>query len=59
MNKKHKCNEFYAVEEYFLKGRLDDGVLYMKTTGDSDGIEDIRCVDCGKEITGNYKIEVC
>ncbi len=59
MNKKHKCKEFCATEEYYLKGNLANKVLYMKTTGNSSGIENIRCVECDKEITGNYKVELC
>lgn len=59
MDKKHRCKKFYATEEYFLKGELLNNVLYLKTTGDSNGIEDIRCFECNKEITHNFRIELC
>ena len=57
--KKCNCKEFKGVEEYFLGGRLVDGVLYIKTTGESDGIEKIKCIECGKKIDENIKIEIC
>jgi hypothetical protein len=59
MNKEHKCKEFYATEEYYLKGNLVNEVLYIKTTGNSGGIENIKCVECDKEITDNYRVELC
>ncbi len=59
MSKKHKCSKFNATEEYFLKGDLINNILYIKNTGDSDGIENIRCIECEKEINSIYKIEIC
>jgi hypothetical protein len=59
MNKKCECRNFFGVEEFFLKGTLEKEILYLKSTGDSGGIEDIRCVNCNKKIDGNYEIEIC
>ncbi len=57
--KKHKCKIFTAEENYFLRGKLDDDILYLKSTCESDGIEQIKCEDCGKKINNEIKVELC
>ncbi len=60
-NKKCKCGcgVFVAVEPYFLRGKFDGDSLYLKATGESDGIRDIKCEDCGKKLTGEFNLEFC
>lgn len=54
---KCEANFFYASESWFLKGSIENGVLYLKSSGGGDGIEKIECSECGKGLEKDIKIE--
>ena len=54
-----KCgsNRVIANESLFLKRYIEGELLFLKSTGGGDGIDDICCAECGEKIKGDFEIE--
>jgi len=59
MVKKCNCKKFMGIEEYHLRGEIDNNILYIKTTGESNGFDKIHCEDCKKLLDESIRIEIC